>query len=104
MNSRLQYAYARAAYVMWRQIQNSLNFHLQTAFGAIAFAATNFETAHAAFVGQSETSRSRDDVRNFAFVIQFAMIFETVDDIGHRKPQTLTPVVYFAKSRAIRGF
>jgi len=52
----------------------------------IAFAATNTETAHATFIGQFETGWRWDDAWYFAFVIQFAMIFETVNDIGHWEP------------------
>jgi len=59
---------------------------MEASFLFLAFTATNTETAHAAFVGNFETGRSRDDARDFSFVIQFAMIFETVDYIGNGEP------------------
>lgn len=73
---------------------------VEASVGLLAFAATNTEAAHAAFVGDSETSGRRHDVGDFALVVQFAMIFETVDDIRNREPQALAPIVRFAESGA----
>jgi len=64
----------------------------------VAFTASYTETAHAAFVGQFEAGRRWYHTGYFAFIIQFAMIFETVDDIGYGKPQTLTPFVWRIES------
>lgn len=67
----------------------------------LAFSATNTETAHAALFGQYETGRSRNDAQNLALVVQFAMIFEAGDDVGHWEPQALAPGVVLTEGGAI---
>jgi len=73
---------------------------VEAAFRFVALAATNAETAQAAFIRQLEAGRSGNHVRNFAFVFQIAVALEAVDDVGHGEPQALTPVVRGAESGA----
>jgi len=73
---------------------------VEASISAVAFAATNTETAHAAFFGHGESGRRWDDAGDFALVVQFAMVLETVDDVGDGEPQALTPVVRLAESWA----
>lgn len=73
---------------------------VEASVGLLAFAAADTETAHAAFVGQGETSWSRNHAGDFALVVQVAVVFEVVDDVGDREPQTLAPVAGLAESWA----
>jgi len=66
----------------------------------IAFSATNTETAHAAFLGHFEAGRRWNGAEDFALVVQFAVILEAGDDVGHWKPQTLAPSVVLTESSA----
>lgn len=82
-----------------------INVDVEATVLFLAFAATDTETAHAAFVRNFETGRCRDDGGgDVAFVIQFAMIFETVDNVGNGEPQTLTPFVWWIECRAVGYF
>jgi hypothetical protein len=81
-----------------------IHVDMEASFSFLAFAASDTETAQTAFFGQFESGRSRDDGWDFAFVVQIAMVFETVDDIRHGEPQALTPVVRSVESWARLSF